>query len=373
MDTPEYFIGTLSGTSMDGVDCALVDFTTSPPRLAGRHSHPIPVALRKTLLQLCGNSQLDLTLLGEADVRMGQLFAEAVTQLLQDNNLEAGQVRAIGSHGQTVYHQPTGSAPFTLQIGDPNTIAWHTGVSTVADFRRKDMAAGGQGAPLAPMFHQAAFSSAQMRRAVVNIGGIANVSLLSRGHGESLLGFDTGPGNVLLDSWIQACREQPYDRDGAWARQGRTHEPLLEALLQEPYLSLPPPKSTGRELFNPDWLQSRLTGIPGLREEDVQATLLTFTARSISDGIRATGRDVDELLVCGGGACNRALMECLRALQAPGRVLSTEEPGLAPEWVEAVAFAWYARQAWHRRAVDCRSVTGASQPCLMGGIYFSEQ
>ncbi len=371
MAGPEYFIGVLSGTSMDGVNCSLVEFDDEQTRLLATHSHALPAALRESLLTLCDNQGMDLSLFGHTDIETGREFAGAINALLRESGFEAERVHAVGSHGQTVYHQPTGPAPFTLQIGDPNTIARLTGISTVADFRRKDIAAGGQGAPLAPVFHQAVFGSASRQRVVLNIGGMANISLLAHGT-KPLEGFDTGPGNVLMDAWIQSCRGQDYDPGGTWASQGTVQAPLLERMLADPYLALPPPKSTGRELFNRQWLDRQLEGLEELSAEDVQATLLEFTARSISDAIDNCGRIVQEVVVCGGGARNDALMQRLRALQAPTEVYDSDALGLAAEWVEATAFAWFARQAWHRRPVDCRSVTGASRPCIMGGIYYAE-
>lgn len=371
MSGPEYFIGVLSGTSMDGVSCGLVEFDDEQPRLLATHSHALPAPLRESLLTLCDNRSGDLNLFGRTDVETGREFAGAINALLRESGFEAGQVHAVGSHGQTVYHQPAGPVPFTLQIGDPNTVAHLTGISTIADFRRKDMAAGGQGAPLAPVFHQAAFGSPSCQRVILNIGGMANISLLAHGT-EPLEGFDTGPGNVLMDAWIQACRGKDYDQEGAWASQGAVQESLLERMLAEPYLALPPPKSTGRELFNRQWLDRQLEGLEKIAAEDVQATLLEFTARSISDAIDNCGRSVREVVVCGGGARNSALIQRLQALQQPTEVYTSDALGLTAEWVEATAFAWFARQAWHGRPVDCRSVTGASRPCLMGGIHYAE-
>lgn len=373
MPAPEYFIGLLSGTSIDGVDCALIDFSQTPPSLVATHSHSIPASLREDLLLLCQQDQTpSLRLLGETDIALGRLFAEAVGTLLAKCNLKSADIIAIGSHGQTIQHHPLGAHKFTMQIGDPNTISAITGISTVADFRRKDMAAGGQGAPLTPMFHQAYFGTDSTRRAVLNIGGIANVSLLSVGAETPLIGFDTGPGNVLMDTWIDLKRGLSFDRDGAWAQSGAVSSTLLESLMREDFFALPAPKSTGRELFNLNWLIAKLAKLAPISDVDVQATLLELTAQTIAQSTDWHSRKIEELIVCGGGAYNTALLQRIRALIAPVRVMSSDKAGLAPDWVEGVAFAWMARKTWLGEAIDCRSVTGARHPCILGGIYRSE-
>ncbi len=373
MPAPEYFIGLLSGTSIDGVDCALVDFAQTPPSLAATHSQPIPASLRADLLLLCQQNQTpSLKLLGETDIALGRLFAEAVSTLLAKYNLKPADIVAIGSHGQTIQHHPLGPNQFTMQIGDPNTISAMTGITTVADFRRKDMAAGGQGAPLTPMFHQGYFGTHRTRRAVLNIGGIANVSLLSVGTESPLIGFDTGPGNVLMDTWIDLKRGLSFDRDGTWAQSGAVSSTLLESLMREDFFALPAPKSTGRELFNLNWLTAKLAKLAPISDVDVQATLLELTAQTIAQSTDWHSRKIEELIVCGGGAYNTALLQRIRALIAPVSVISSDKAGLAPDWVEGVAFAWMARKTWLGEAIDCRSVTGARHPCILGGIYRSE-
>lgn len=373
MPAPEYFIGLLSGTSMDGVDCALVDFSQTPPSLVATHSQSIPASMRDNLLHLCQQTQTSsLRLLGETDIALGRVFAEAVSALLSKCKLKPADITAIGSHGQTIQHHPLGPNQFTMQIGDPNTISAMTGITTVADFRRKDMAAGGQGAPLTPMFHQEYFGIGSVRRAVLNIGGIANVSLLSVGTESPLIGFDTGPGNVLMDTWIDLKRGASFDRNGAWAQSGAVNITLLESLMREDFFSLPAPKSTGRELFNLSWLTAKLGNLAPISDVDVQATLLEFTAQTIAQSTDWHSRKIEELIVCGGGAYNTALLQRIRALLAPVRVMSSDEAGLPANWVEGVAFAWMARKTWLGEAIDCRSVTGARQPCILGGIYRSE-
>ncbi|MDP1932144.1 MAG: anhydro-N-acetylmuramic acid kinase [Gammaproteobacteria bacterium] len=372
MPTPQYFIGLLSGTSIDGVDCILADFSGTKPSLLATHSEPIPKTLRDNILTLCADRALSLVLLGETDVALGRVFSHAVNNLLKKANLTTSDIMAIGSHGQTVKHHPAGPDAFTLQIGDPNTISQCTGITTIADFRRKDMAVGGQGAPLAPLFHQAYFHDDAVRRAVLNIGGIANISLLKHDLQNDLIGFDNGPGNVLMDSWINLKQDLPYDRAGQWAASGSPHPDLLSRLLDEPYFALPFPKSTGRELFNLDWLQRKLVGFEDVSDADVQATLLELTALSIAQSIDWTSRGIQEIAVCGGGSHNKTLLGRLSKLLPDIKVFSSAELGLSPDWVEGMAFAWMASKTWKGEAIDCRSVTGARKPCILGGIYLAE-
>lgn len=368
MSAHEYFIGMLSGTSMDGIDCAIIDFAQEAPTLLASHSEAIPGTLRDALLSLCAEDKISLLDLGQTDISLGKVFATAVRHLLDKANLHARDILAIGSHGQTIKHHPAGSHPFTLQIGDPNTIAHMTGICTVADFRRRDMAAGGQGAPLAPLFHQDFFAIDAERRAILNLGGIANVSLLA--HGDKVLtGFDTGPSNVLMDGWINLKKDQPFDAQGQWAREGRVSQALLAQLLSEPYLRQAAPKSTGRELFNMSWLDAHLQNFRGLSDTDVQATLLEYTARTIADSVDWHKEGIAALYACGGGARNDYLLERLQTLLPDIRVASSAAAGLDPQWVEAMTFAWLARKTWYGEPVDSRSVTGATQSCIHGAIY----
>lgn len=369
---PEYYMGLISGTSLDAIDAALLDLESQPPRLLKAISHPLPDSLRNQLLALCQPGENEIQRLGETDSWLGESLAEAAQALLATAQLAPGEIRAIGSHGQTIRHLPRGPHGFSLQIGDPNRIAQQTGITTVADFRRRDLAAGGEGAPLVPAFHAAVFADAQIPRIILNLGGIANITVLTAGH--PVTGFDTGPANGLMDAWIQDQRQLPFDRDGAWAASGKLNQALLQQLLSEKYLQQSPPKSTGRELFNLGWLQAHLARLPRqLAAEDVQATLCEFSAVSISEAIRQFANmapdNAWELYVCGGGARNTRLMSRLEKLLAPVPLGTTATLGIDADWVEACAFAWLARQTLHHQAGNVPSVTGARQPAILGGIY----
>ncbi|MEX2505798.1 MAG: anhydro-N-acetylmuramic acid kinase [Pseudohongiellaceae bacterium] len=367
MSAPRLFIGLISGTSIDGIDCALVKIADASVELLATHSEPITASLRQTLLQLCDNTDLSWELIGRADVEIARAFAAGVDALLTDTGRQAAEITAIGSHGQTVFHQPDSPYPFTMQLADPNTIAHRTGITTVADFSRKDMAAGGQGAPMAPLLHRFYFASPDKRRVVVNIGGIANISVIAPN--QPFIAFDTGPGNVLMDYWVETHQNTPYDRDGRWAASGEVQSELLATLLDEDYFSLAYPKSTGRELFNHKWLKAKLAALDViLKPQDVQATLLELTAVSLQQAIVAQ-TDPEEVFVCGGGSHNKRLLGRLAELMPDATVDTTAAIGLDADWVEAVAFAWLASEALAGRAVDARSVTGAHKPCILGGIY----
>jgi len=327
--------------------------------------------LRDQLLSHCSPDATSLPSLGTMDVKLGELFAHAATALLDEAGVSAESVRAIGSHGQTLYHSPDSQFPFTLQIADPNVIAARTGITTVADFRRMDMALGGQGAPLAPLFHQAAFHSDRQHRAILNLGGIANLTFLPSSPHSPVLGLDTGPASGLMDSWTWRHRGELYDKDGQWARSGTVHQGLLQHLLADPYFARPAPKSTGREYFSSRWLDQQLqgAGMTSLEPRDVQATLLELSARSVVDAFRLNEESPGQLVVCGGGAHNGALLHRIRELAPDTEVIDSERLGVAPDWVEAMAFAWLAKRRIQRRAVDCTRLTGARRPALLGGIY----
>lgn len=363
----DYYIGLMSGTSMDALDAVLVDFSDTPPRLIASHSRNIDDALREALLALAqpGDNELDRT--AQLDVRLGHFSAELCNELLAICAIEKGEIKAIGSHGQTIRHAPSAANPYTLQIGDPNTIAHMTGITTVADFRRRDMAAGGQGAPLVPAFHRALFQSSNKNRVILNIGGIANITVLPADESKPVFGFDTGPGNMLMDAWSQRYRHQPFDRDGAWARSGAVLSGLLNSLLSDPYLSQQPPKSTGREHYNLQWLEQQLQG--GHSVADTQATLCEFTAITIASAIRQFAPASEELFVCGGGVRNGYLMERIASSLAGCSINTTAELGVDPQWVEAMAFAWLARQTMHHLPGNLPAVTGASEAVILGGIY----
>ena len=360
------YIGLMSGTSLDSVDAALLELGDNHIRLVNTLEFPIPETLRQELINLCQPGENEIDRLGAADRTLGHVFADAVHALLDNCKREGSSITAIGSHGQTIRHRPHGNKGFTLQIGDANTIAHKTGITTVADFRRRDIAAGGQGAPLAPAFHKAAFSSEVCNRAIVNIGGMANVTYLSR-CGNSL-GFDTGPGNILLDSWIQHTLDKKYDKDGSWAASGSPIAQLLAKFLSDPYLQLPAPKSTGREDFNLQWLQRHI-GSTHYNAADIQATLLEFTAQTLSDAISKLPEPVNEVLVCGGGAYNSQLMLRLETLLHPRLLANTEQLGIAAQWVEAAAFAWLAARTLSGLSGNLPSVTGADSEEILGAIY----
>ncbi len=359
----------MSGTSMDGIDAALIDFSQPQPHLLHHHSHPIPPDLRKKLLQLALNAAgINLDTLGEADTELGNLFADAALTLIKQSGLPATNIRAIGSHGQTIRHQPSGPQAFTLQIGDPNRIAYKTGITTVADFRRKDMAAGGQGAPLVPAFHNTVFRQDGEHRVILNIGGIANITVLP-GDARPCFGFDTGPGNMLMDAWIQRHQQQNLDRNGDWAASSSADPQLVKQLLSDSFIHQRPPKSTGREHYHLDWLDAQLAQLPHIPAASVQASLCQFTARSIHSAIMKFAPETQRVIVCGGGVHNLHLMQHLSTLLHPVSVESSDFFGLQPDWVEATAFAWLAKQTLEHKPGNLPAVTGANREVLLGGIY----
>lgn len=363
------FIGLMSGTSLDGIDAALVDFSSSSPQILAAHTFPLPIALRSELLWLCQPGDNEIERLGRADRALAMAFADAANQILQSSGIAASTVRAIGSHGQTIRHRPAPNAEgpaFTLQIGDPNTIAELTGITTVADFRRRDIAAGGQGAPLVPAFHKAVFGGST-ERVIVNIGGMANITVLPL-H-SPISGFDTGPGNALLDGWIRRHQALEYDRNGAWACGGNVHPQLLESLLADPFFAAPAPKSTGREHFNLEWLDQHLSQLQRIEPADIQATLAELTAATIADAINQLPFAAAEVFACGGGAYNRDLMQRLQCRLPRCRLGHTGELGIAPEWVEAAAFAWLARATLAGLPGNEPAVTGAAGYRVLGSIF----
>jgi len=369
MTKPYYFLGLMSGTSLDAVDAAIVDFSASTPKLHSHYQHPLPADLRSNILMLCTPGENEIERLGKCDVELGQIFASAALQLLQNAEISADQIQAIGCHGQTIRHSPKSPLAFTLQIGDPNVIAHITGITTIADFRRRDIAAGGQGAPLAPAFHREVFSTTQ-DRAILNIGGMANLTLLPADTRLPPIGFDTGPGNVLIDAWYQIHQQGPYDTNGAWAAGGKISSKLLELFLTDAYFQLVPPKSTGRELFNRQWLEQRLTQLNlNLDAQDVCATLVELSAITISNDLDQHFSPCRELFVCGGGAHNGYLLSRLAAHSPQCKVGTTADLGVDPDWVEAIAFAWLAKQRLEEKTGNLTSITGAAKACILGGIY----
>lgn len=365
----ELYIGLMSGTSMDGVDAVLVDLA-GRPRLLAAASISYPPALRKRLSELAQGTSDELAKMARLDAELGEIFAQAAIAVMEEGKVRPRQVIAIGSHGQTIRHYPEPPAPSSLQIGDPNVIATLTGVTTVADLRRRDMAVGGQGAPLAPIFHELAFRVHGRNRVVLNIGGIANVTILPGNEALPVTGFDTGPGNTLMDRWAEKHLKRPMDEDGHWAASGQIDERLLERMLRDPWFALPPPKSTGTSYFSPAWLDRQLDREKRrLIRKNVQTTLCELTARSIAEAIAKYAPDTAEVLVCGGGAYNLALMFRLQVLLGGIAVKSTEDYGIAPMRIEAMTFAWLARQTLANRPGNLPSVTGAQRAVVLEGIY----
>jgi anhydro-N-acetylmuramic acid kinase len=360
----DLFVGLMSGTSLDGVDAALVEFGSRGPALIGTAYLPLPDPLRTELhaLQAPGPNELDRA--ARAGNALARLYAEAVKALLRQTETSAAAIRACGCHGQTIRHRP--DAGYTLQIGNPALLAELTGISVVADFRSRDIAAGGQGAPLAPAFHAATFGTDTRHRVIVNIGGIANLSHLPA-RGAAVTGFDTGPGNVLLDLWIHRHLRQEHDSAGDWARSGTVLTEVLETMLAEPYFARRPPKSCGRDLFNAGWLEK--FPLQQAAAQDVQATLAELSARSIAEAVNRYCARAEELYVCGGGAHNLDLLERLRRNLPQSKIDTTAALGTDPDWVEAIAFAWLAKQTLDGRTANLPAVTGATGARVLGAIY----
>jgi anhydro-N-acetylmuramic acid kinase len=364
------YLGLISGTSADGIDVALVSFEPQP-RMHAALTHAYPDDLRQRILALAqGDGRIALDELGALDVEIARTFADAANALLARTVTAPAAVTGLGSHGQTVRHRPRGATPYTLQLGDPNIVAELTGITTIADFRRRDLAAGGQGAPLAPAFHAAMLARSDASRVVLNLGGIANITILPRDAGAPVRGFDTGPASCLLDAWTQLHRGKPFDADGAFAASGSVDHALLARLLSDAYFGEPPPKSTGREVFNLTWLQRQLSRFD-LSAADVQATLVALSARSIADAVHAHAPATQEVLVCGGGVHNPVLMAALASALSPASVASTAALGIDPDFVEAMLFAWLAHERLAERVPEnVYTVTGARGARVLGGVYF---
>ena len=379
MPKPHLFIGIMSGTSLDGIDVALASFEHGACQVMSTHFLAYEPQLKLSLLALHTPSENELEhsiLLGN---ELAVLYAQAVNTLLANASLKPSDVVAIGCHGQTIRHKPriANGIGYTVQIGNASLLAELTGISVVADFRSRDIAAGGQGAPLVPAFHQAIFANSQKNRALINIGGIANVTYLGKA-GQDLnncevLGFDSGPGNMLLDAWVKANLGTDYDADGAWSDTGVVLQPLLANMLAEPYFALPPPKSTGRDLFNDAWLnhylQAQHLHSPNLRPQDVARTLVALTAHTIVDVLVQHCNTVDEIYLCGGGARNCLLVADLQALLIGKKIATTDELGIGVDWLEAVAFAWLAQQTINNNPSNLPSVTGAKGLRVLGAIH----
>lgn len=371
------YIGLMSGTSVDAADAAVVRFVDGHyPEILATHALAPEPGLRADLLHLSQQvAGVSLSKFGELDQRVGAWFAEAALAVIEKAGVTVDHIVAIGSHGQTVRHEPGAIFPFSLQLGAPSLIAARVGCTVVADFRNSDMAIGGQGAPLVPAFHHSLFSDPDQARVIVNIGGIANITVLpAQGTPQTkdVTGLDTGPGNALMDAWIATHLKRDMDENGQWAAAGTVDEPLLSLMLSDPYLGRPAPKSTGREYFNLDWLRAQIDSLPRPpRPVDVQATLCEFSAITIADAIETHGPGNEQLLLCGGGVRNAELCRRLSQHMAPRPIMRTDEYGIDSDWVEAVAFAWLAMRTLEGRSGNIPSVTGASAAVPLGGIYRS--
>ncbi len=367
----EIYIGLMSGTSLDAVDAALVEFLPENKiNIIGTHSRPIPAKLKAEILALCTPGPNGVYRMGRTDIELGNEFSCCVAELIQKNQIALEHIVAIGSHGQTIRHMPNEDVPFTIQIGDPNIITKVTGITTVADFRRRDMAYGGQAAPLSPAFHQYLFQVDKQNRFIINIGGIANLTFLPKNRQQKVTGFDTGPGNTLLDAWCNQHTGNSFDNNGDWAKSGILNKPLLEAFFHDSYFKQAPPKSTGREHFNLGWLTQYIDGNPEeLSATEVQATLTELTAISIADAVLQTNDEPTEVFICGGGAHNAYLMQRIQANLPKHIIATTQKIGLDPNWVEAVTFAWLARQTIKHQPGNLPSVTGATKHTILGAIY----
>lgn len=360
---------------MDGIDAVLASSTGNKMELIASHTQAYPDELKNQLEKIIKDPNIHLDELGQLDVRIAKEFAYAVNKLLSDNDLNASDVTAIGSHGQTIRHRIQGAYPFSMQIGNANVIAVETGITTIADFRSKDIALGGQGAPLVPTFHKAMFATETSDRIVVNIGGISNLSLLKKkGRDDNnVRGHDCGPGNTLIDQWAQKHIQMPYDHSGAWASMGQVEHTLLLQLMTDDYFKQAPPKSTGREYFNLLWLENSLSNFPELDPVDTQATLCELSAQCIARDINALIQsdelDLDKVYVCGGGVHNKFLMQRLSSL-IPCDLSSTDTLGIAADWVEALAFAWLAKQTYQQQPGNSPTVTGAERETILGGLFY---
>lgn len=361
-------IGALSGTSMDGISLGLYEFdNNSKPITLAQTTEALPTEYKEVLLSIIKSANCSLDKFGQTDHWVGELFANAILKFIADQNIDKSTITAIGSHGQTIWHAPQAERPFTLQIGDPNIIAVKTGIDTVADFRRADMAAGGQGAPLAPAFHLAVFGDQSESRCIVNIGGFSNLSILEN---NQYRGFDTGPGNCLLDYWIKEHFDMDYDVDGKLAASGNCNETLLNCCLADPYFARSAPKSTGREYFNPEWLKLKIvaSGQRNLPPVDVLATLTQVTALSITHEIKRYASPTTKVFLCGGGAHNLELRKHIDA-SLEQTVQTTEVLGIHPDCVESALFAWLAKERLLKQAINLCSITGSQRPVILGGIY----
>jgi len=364
-----YYIGLMSGTSLDGIDAGIYDFSEQQPKAISFYYQAYPEEIKHIIRQFSqASASLSIAEFGSLDTQLGEFYAQACLKLLTQAKIAPNDIRAIGSHGQTLYHSPNSVHPFSLQIGDPNIICQRTGITTIADFRRKDIAAGGQGAPLVPAFHRALFTNPQQNNLIINIGGIANITYLPKDPLQPIFGFDTGPGNTLMNHWIMHHQQKSYDNNGDWAASGVVQDSLLAQFKQDPYFSQAMPKSTGTEYFSDRWLTQNLSTQTHYNAEDIQRTLCQLTAETITDSLLSTAPDTDAAYICGGGVHNKLLMKSL-AEQLDFPVLSTEVLGVHPDQVEAMAFAWLAKQTLNGLTGNLPETTGANSPVILGAIY----
>ncbi len=365
------YIGLISGTSADGIDAVAADLSDDQFQIAAFCTYPYSDELNQQLQPLLdAEHDIDLNTLGLIDAKIGDAFADAAKQIIHTAGWHSKNIAAIGSHGQTIIHSPDTNPPFSLQLGDANRIADQTGLTVVADFRRADLAAGGQAAPYAPLIHRALFQTIDTNQAVVNTGGIANVSWLSADTDQPVIGFDSGPANCLMNAWCRQHLQQPFDDQGQWAASGQPQTRLLENWLADEYFARPYPKSTGREYFTLDWLKNRTPNLSGYQPQDIQATLLQLTVISIRDAIQQCG-DADKVIICGGGAHNLHLMKSLSEAMPGIPVTTTDALGISADAIEALLFAWLAKQRLQHQFIDTRSITGANRPVLLGNLFQS--
>jgi len=362
------YIGLMSGTSMDGIDAALMNFQENKFLTVGTLKKNYPKELRSQLISASKNwKKTNIDQLGRLDQWTGEIFRDAALEIIKKFNIKANQIAAIGSHGQTIRHQPKIENPFSMQIGDPNIIAYGTKITTVSDFRRKDLAAGGEGAPLTPIYHKAIFQNNKVNRVVLNIGGISNITILNK-NSEEIIGFDTGPGNTLLDAWIREKLNKPFDKNGQWAKQGSTNKTLLNSMMSDPYFDLAPPKSTGTEYFNLNWL-NRFIGPKNITEVDIQKTLTVFTSESIAQAIERFNPNTEEIILCGGGAKNISLYKEITNRLPKIKISQTNDYGIDSDYLEASAFAYLAKLTISKKTGNVKSVTGSKNQVILGGIY----
>ncbi len=364
------YIGLISGTSADAIDAVAVNIDAhgNTSQLAALAT-PLDNQLREKIFSF-QLRPVNLNELGELDTQLGESFANAVLRLIETNKIDKTSVNAIGSHGQTLQHQPNSKFPFTMQLGDPNIIAERTGITTVADLRRRDIAAGGQGAPLVLAFHQA-WLGKQQSTIVLNMGGIANITVLAKNNSEPLLGFDTGPANTLLDAWARIHLKKEFDENGNWARGGTVHTKLLESLLKHPYFRQPPPKSADINQFNMKWLENFLQMFSNISTQDVATTLVELSVKSIASAIHKWTKNTNQVVVCGGGGKNKFLMQQLAKQIHPLTLRTSNEFGIGMDWVEATAFAWLAQQTMCKKPGNAPKSTGARRACILGGVYYA--